>query len=80
MTDTCNPRLGIPLSDDEGHMALPEIAQAQMLANQLRMAAEMNKPRPQARKTGFVLRASDQVSPSSRKRFGTLAFSVQTKE
>jgi hypothetical protein len=45
MTETCNPWLGIPLGDYEGHMALPEIAQAQMLANQLRMAAEMNKPR-----------------------------------
>lgn len=45
MTDVRNPWLDIPLCDYERHMASPEIAQARMLADQLALAVEENKPR-----------------------------------
>lgn len=44
MTDVRNPWLEIPLRDYEGHMALPEIGQARMLSDQLKLAVEANKP------------------------------------
>jgi hypothetical protein len=40
-----NPWLDIPLDDYERHMALPEIAQARMLADQVALAAAEHKPR-----------------------------------
>ena len=40
-----NPWLDIPLSDYEGHMALPEVAQAQLLADVFAAQLEINKPR-----------------------------------
>jgi SAM-dependent methyltransferase len=39
-----NPWLDIPLADYEGHMALPEIAQAQMLADELESAVRQHAP------------------------------------
>ncbi len=39
-----NPWLDIPLADYEGHMALPEIAQAQMLADELARAVRQHAP------------------------------------
>jgi hypothetical protein len=39
-----NPWLDIPLSDYEGHMALPEVAQAQLLADVFSAQLEINKP------------------------------------
>ena len=41
---TGNPWLDIPLADYEGHMALPEIAQAQMLADELESAVHSHAP------------------------------------
>jgi len=40
-----SPWLDIPLSDYEGHMALPEIAQARMLADELERAVRQHTPR-----------------------------------
>jgi SAM-dependent methyltransferase len=40
-----NPWLAIPLADYEGHMALPDIAQAQMLSGILADVAEKLRPR-----------------------------------
>ncbi|MBI3526595.1 MAG: class I SAM-dependent methyltransferase [Betaproteobacteria bacterium] len=40
-----NPWLGIPLSDYEGHMALPEVAQARLLADVFAGQLEIHKPR-----------------------------------
>ena len=39
-----NPWLDIPLADYEGHMALPEIAQARMLADELENAVRQYEP------------------------------------
>jgi Methyltransferase domain len=41
---TANPWLDIPLADYEGHMALPEIAQARMLADELESAVRSHAP------------------------------------
>lgn len=41
---TPSPWLDIPLADYEGHMALPEIAQAQMLADELESAVRQHAP------------------------------------
>jgi len=48
-----SPWLEIPLADYEGHMALPEIAQARMLADELESAVRvqarsrsLSAPRP----------------------------------
>lgn len=43
-----NPWLAIPLDDYEQHMALPDIAQAQMLAEQLQRLIERHHPRSAA--------------------------------
>jgi trans-aconitate methyltransferase len=40
----CNPWLSIPLADYEGHMALPAVAQAQMLAAELKIAVSRQVP------------------------------------
>lgn len=40
-----NPWLDIPLEDYEGHMSLPEIGQAKMLADQLERLLKRNSPR-----------------------------------
>ena len=40
-----SPWLDIPLSDYEGHMALPEIAQARMLADELERAVRQHTPK-----------------------------------
>jgi SAM-dependent methyltransferase len=45
MPTTSNPWLDIPLADYEQHMALPDIGQAQMLAEQLARAVRKNKPK-----------------------------------
>jgi len=45
VTDVRNPWLEIPLSDYEGHMALPEIGQAKMLADELESAVRQRAPR-----------------------------------
>lgn len=39
-----SPWLDIPLADYEGHMALPEIAQARMLADELASAVRWHAP------------------------------------
>ena len=39
-----SPWLDIPLADYEGHMALPEIAQARMLADELESAVRQHAP------------------------------------
>lgn len=39
-----SPWLDIPLADYEGHMALPEIAQARMLADELEIAVRQHTP------------------------------------
>jgi hypothetical protein len=39
-----SPWLDIPLADYEGHMALPEIAQARMLAGELERAVRQHTP------------------------------------
>jgi len=39
-----NPWLDIPLSDYEGHMALPQVDQARMLAEQLATVLELHRP------------------------------------
>jgi trans-aconitate methyltransferase len=39
-----SPWLDIPLADYEGHMALPEIAQARMLADELEIAVRQHAP------------------------------------
>lgn len=39
-----SPWLDIPLADYEGHMALPEIAQARMLADELERAVRQHTP------------------------------------
>jgi hypothetical protein len=41
---TANPWLDIPLEDYEGHMALPEIVQAQLLADELESAVHSHAP------------------------------------
>jgi SAM-dependent methyltransferase len=41
---TASPWLEIPLADYEGHMALPEIAQARMLADELESAVRVQEP------------------------------------
>jgi len=43
-----NPWLDIPLQDYEGHMSLPSVGQAQMLANQLGLLIERHAPRSAA--------------------------------
>ncbi|EJN39656.1 methyltransferase family protein [Pseudomonas sp. GM84] len=40
-----NPWLTIPLSDYEGHMALPEVGQAEMLAGELKTLLSIHSPR-----------------------------------
>ncbi|HET6348663.1 MAG TPA: class I SAM-dependent methyltransferase [Candidatus Krumholzibacteria bacterium] len=42
---TRSPWLGIPLSDYEAHMALPEVAQAKLLANVLESLLRTHRPR-----------------------------------
>jgi hypothetical protein len=39
-----SPWLDIPLADYEGHMALPQIAQARMLADELESAVRLHAP------------------------------------
>jgi hypothetical protein len=39
-----SPWLDIPLAEYEGHMALPEIAQARMLADELESAVRQHAP------------------------------------
>lgn len=39
-----SPWLDIPLADYEGHMAMPEIAQARMLADELESAVREHAP------------------------------------
>ncbi len=42
--DMTNPWLHIPLADYEAHMALPEVAQAEMLAEELEIAIRRRVP------------------------------------
>ena len=39
-----NPWLDIPLSDYEGHMALPQVDQARVLADQLAAVLALHRP------------------------------------
>lgn len=44
-----NPWLTIPLEDYEGHMALPDVGQAQMLANEFELLLKSHAPNSSAR-------------------------------